>query len=90
VRRRRPRKGPKKSVMKDADSTHPMAAKRASAKARAFLVQVAPDCQPGTGALRGRVQHLDTADGGNFACAEDLIAIVTRVLSDPGPGDGDG
>lgn len=47
---------------------------------RAFVVQVAPDAQLAEGRLRGRVQHLQTIDGGNFESTADLIAIMRRVL----------
>lgn len=68
--------------MKEAETTTGAAqAERHHAKGRAFLVQVSPDCEPGSGGLRGRVQHLDTADGGNFASPEDLVAIVARILA---------
>lgn len=57
------------------------AGERSSVRRRAFLVQVSLDCEPSDGTIRGRVQHLDTADGGNFASAEDFVAIVARVLA---------
>lgn len=57
------------------------AGERSSVRRRAFLVQVSLDCEPADGTIRGRVQHLDTADGGNFASAEDFVAIVARVLA---------
>lgn len=47
---------------------------------RAFVVQLAPDCGSAPGGLAGRVQHLATSDGGNFASPEGLIAILRRVL----------
>jgi len=47
---------------------------------RAFVVQIAPDWDPEAGSLSGRVQHLATADGGNFASVEGLVAIVRRVF----------
>ena len=50
------------------------------AQGRAFLVQLAPDCQHDEGELSGRVQHLETFDGGNFDSAEGLLALLRRVL----------
>lgn len=47
---------------------------------RAFVVQLAPDCEPDAEHLAGRVQHLATADGGNFGSVEGLLAIMRRVL----------
>lgn len=47
---------------------------------RAFVVQIAPDCDTADGSLAGRVQHLTTADGGNFGSADGLVAILRRVL----------
>jgi hypothetical protein len=60
------------------------AGERSSIRRRAFLVQVSLDCEPSDGTIRGRVQQLDTADGGNFASAEDFVAIVARVLARAG------
>lgn len=51
-----------------------------AATERAFVVQVgAADREQGE-VFAGRVQHLATSDGGNFASAEGLIAIMRRVL----------
>lgn len=47
---------------------------------RAFVVQVGPEAEPGAEGFTGRVQHLATSDGGNFASVEGLIAIMRRVL----------
>jgi len=47
---------------------------------RAFVVQLRPGAEPGDEAIAGRVQHLATSDGGNFASPEALIAIMRRVL----------
>ena len=51
-----------------------------AATGRAFVVQVAPERGEGEGAFAGRVQHLATADGGNFATAEGMVEIMRRVL----------
>ena len=50
------------------------------ATGRAFVVQVTSERVEGDGAFAGRVQHLATADGGNFATAEGLVEIMRRVL----------
>lgn len=50
------------------------------ASSRAFVVQLRPGAEPGDEAIAGRVQHLATCDGGNFASPEALIAIMRRVL----------
>lgn len=50
------------------------------ATSRAFVVQLRPGAEPGDEAIAGRVQHLATCDGGNFASPEALIAIMRRVL----------
>jgi hypothetical protein len=47
---------------------------------RAFVIQLSPDCDPGSGKLSGRVQHLRTADGGNFDSVEALLVLLWRVL----------
>lgn len=47
---------------------------------RSFVVQVVSDREDGDDAFTGRVQHLATADGGNFANPEGLVAIMRRVL----------
>jgi len=47
---------------------------------RAFVVQLAPDCEPVTGRFCGRVHNLETTDGGNFDSVEGLVAIMGRVL----------
>jgi hypothetical protein len=48
---------------------------------RAFLLQVTDSVEGGE--IRGRVQSLATADGGNFSSASALIEILHRVLTDP-------
>lgn len=48
-----------------------------AATSQAFVVQVAA---PSGDPFSGRVQHLATADGGNFATPEDLVEIMRRVL----------
>ncbi len=48
---------------------------------QAFLLQVAQLAEGGE--LRGRVQSLATADGGNFSSVTALIAILRRVLTEP-------
>ncbi|HXC50918.1 MAG TPA: hypothetical protein VN634_08545 [Candidatus Limnocylindrales bacterium] len=48
---------------------------------QAFLLQVAELAEGGE--LRGRVQSLATADGGNFSSVTALIAILRRVLTEP-------
>ncbi|HYB99072.1 MAG TPA: hypothetical protein VEC57_08030 [Candidatus Limnocylindrales bacterium] len=53
---------------------------------RAFVVEVADDCDAAGGQLSGRVQHLATSDGGNFASIEALLAIVHRILAEDGAG----
>jgi len=50
------------------------------ATTRAFVVQLAAGEGVEDGRFSGRVQHLATSDGGNFATPEDLIAIMRRVL----------
>lgn len=47
---------------------------------RAFVIQIAPECDVDSACLAGRVQHLATQDGGNFGSVDGLLAIVRRVL----------
>lgn len=58
----------------------------AAALRRVFVVQLATDCEPATVSLSGRVQHLETADGGNFESTEGLVAIVRRIFKRTGRG----
>jgi hypothetical protein len=67
--------------MSESDTTRGAPLERMNSKGRAFLVQLSPDCQPAAGTIRGRVQQLDTADGGNFTSVADLLALLARILS---------
>lgn len=51
------------------------------ASTRAFVLQLAADCAADPTDFKGRVQHLPSADGGNFESLEGLLAIIRRVLS---------
>jgi len=52
-----------------------------AASERAFVLQLAADCAADPTAFKGRVQHLTSADGGNFETLDGLFAIIRRVLS---------
>ena len=51
-----------------------------SATERAFVVHLAPEDEAERTRFSGRVHHLATLDGGNFASVEGLIAIMRGVL----------
>jgi hypothetical protein len=46
----------------------------------AFVLQLTPGSDPAAGRLAGRVQHLQTSDGGNFDSVEGLLDLIARVL----------
>jgi hypothetical protein len=50
-----------------------------AAMTHAFVVQLAADWEAGSGGLSGRVQHLESGDGGKFESTEGLVAIVRRI-----------
>jgi len=52
-----------------------------ASKDRAFVLQLAADCAADAADFKGRLQHLPTADGGNFESLDGLFAIIRRVLS---------
>ncbi len=75
-------KGPGTGPRREADATSEECGtkRRPGVQDRAFVVQIAPDCDAATGSLAGRVQHLATVDGGNFGSVDGLVAILRRVL----------
>ena len=63
----------------DAAASSPPRHDSAPAKA-AFLLQLDDPCGAADVGLRGRIQHLSTLDGGNFASTADLLDLIRRIL----------
>ena len=49
---------------------------------RAFVVQLASDADVARGAVFGRVEHVLSARAAHFENLDELLAFITRVLSD--------
>lgn len=48
---------------------------------RAFLVQLAADCEPGGQVVRGRVEHVRSGEAMRFASLPELAAFMFDVCS---------
>jgi hypothetical protein len=47
---------------------------------RAFLVQLASDCDPGGDGVRGRVEHVRTGEATRFQSLPELVAFMMGVI----------
>jgi hypothetical protein len=47
---------------------------------RAFLVQLAADCEPGGQTLRGRVEHVRSGEAARFQSLPELATFMRDVL----------
>jgi len=51
---------------------------------RAFLVQLASDCDPGGDGVRGRVEHVRTGEAARFQSLPELLTFMLGVLKQTG------
>jgi hypothetical protein len=49
---------------------------------RAFLVQLASDCDPNGEAIRGRVEHVRSGEASRFCSLPELAAFMLGVLGE--------
>jgi hypothetical protein len=51
-----------------------------------FVLHLHPGAEPGSGRFAGHVEHVATGQALRFQGPEELLAFLTRVLADNGPG----